>query len=510
MRKTALLIFNLLSTFFLFSQTPGTLDLTFGNNGTLSVDIGGNNNFCYSSAMQADQKIVLAGQSYNVTDDISFARLNPDGSLDAGFGSGGVVSFVFSSSDEQINNIKIQSDQKILGIGNTYSGVTNSMIMVRLTIDGQLDPSFSSDGMLVIDFGPGYDGFGMDLTLRDDGKILGLGYVRDLSDNVHCSLCRINANGSMDNSFGNNGTLIMNLLSQDNYTNNIALQGENIIVGGRSYDGDDHFLTLARFTPDGMLDNTFGINGISSVELVMDPWIIGPIGDMYMDAQDRILYGTYFEGLQGPDFAVYRFQENGYPDNTFGEYGLSVTSLMSGDGYINAICAQTDGKIIAAGTEDDQFTLVRYLEDGTPDAGFGTSGIGIVNTDFGYGIYSLNMQDDGLILAAGLVYNSTSDFAVARYYSGLNVGTPEVTGKSESLQAFPNPVENTIYFNYQISGIRYQISVYDLCGRKKYESILPKGQEQFQLDVSAFPVGVYIAILEDENGIVVRGKFVKR
>lgn len=504
MKKMALLIISLLSTSLLFSQNPGSLDLTFGTNGTLSIDIGGNTNYLTSSALQEDQKIVLAGITYGTTENMSFARLNPDGSLDPSFGSGGVITYTFNTSYEHMNAIAIQPDQKIIGLGYTKSSDIRSMIMVRLQEDGQFDPSFSSDGMLVIDFGPGYDVYGMDLVLQDDGKILGLGYVWDLSNNVHCALCRVNANGSMDNSFGNNGTLIMNLLSYDNYINNIDLQGENIIVGGLSYFDGDHFLTLARFTPEGFLDNSFGTNGVSSVEMVIDPWILSSSGDMCLDEEGRILYGTYYEGFSGADFAVYRFGENGAPDNSFGNAGLGVASLMAGDGYVYSICTQYDGKIIVAGQEDEQFTLARFTEDGIPDAEFGTIGSGIVNTVFGNSIYSLNMQDDGLIVAAGLVFNTNGDFGAARYHTGLNVDIEEPIAELEALNIYPNPAKDHVNISIPSGEEIQEISIYNQNGQR----LIHKTVNSTRIDISMIPGGVYTIEVRNTSGITT-AKFLK-
>jgi len=420
---------------------------------------------------------------------------------DESFGCGGVITYSFNTSNEHINAIAIQPDQKIVGLGYTKSSDVRSMIMVRLQEDGQFDPGFSSDGMLVIDFGPGYDVYGMDLVLQDDGKILGLGYVWDLSNNVHCALCRVNANGSMDNSFGNNGTLIMNLLSYDNYINNIDLQGENIIVGGLSYFDGDHFLTLARFTPEGLLDNSFGTNGVSSVEMVIDPWILGSSGDMCLDEEGRILYGAYYEGFSGADFAVYRFGENGAPDNSFGNAGLGVASLMVGDGYVYSICTQYDGKIIVAGQEDEQFTLARFTEDGIPDAEFGTIGSGIVNTGFGHSIGSLNMQDDGLILAAGRVYNTNADFAAARYYSGLNVSIEAPVQDHETMNIFPNPAKNYITISIPPGEEIQEINIYNQIGQSFFHQ---RGNANY-LNISSLPAGLYeVEVLKGSTRITER------
>ena len=161
MKKLSLLFLSMISSFFLFSQTPGTLDLSFGDNGISTIDFGGSHNYCYASDVLPDQKIVLGGETSNSTSDISFCRLKPDGSLDIGFGSNGIITFVYGGSEDHIYDVLAQPDGRTLGIGYTSSGGESSMIIVRLNVIGLMDLTFSSDGMLVVDFGPGYDCFGM-------------------------------------------------------------------------------------------------------------------------------------------------------------------------------------------------------------------------------------------------------------------------------------------------------------------------------------------------------------
>jgi hypothetical protein len=94
-------------------------------------------------------------------------------------------------------------------------------------------------------------------------------------------------------------------------------------------------------------------------------------------------------------------------------------------------------------------------------------------------------------------------------YSCLGITSPSLVPRPPYLIIFPNPAGNTIYFKYQLSNISCQLSIYDIFGRKQDEIIIPKGQEQVRVDVSGYPAGVYMAVLNDETGVVAREKFVK-
>jgi uncharacterized delta-60 repeat protein len=504
MKKLSLLVLSMISPFFLISQTPGTLDLSYGSNGYTLVDFGGTGNYCSGACIQDDQMLVLGGTSFNDTRDISFARLTAEGTLDVGFGSGGIITHVFGGSDENLHNILVQPDGFILGVGYTWSGGNYSMILVRLTPIGLFDPTFSSDGTVVVDFGPAYDSFGYDICLQDDGKILAVGYVRDMNLDNHCALCRLNPDGSMDNSFGTNGIVIMNFQSYDNYTNNVAIQGDKILVGGRSYNEGEYYLNIARFNSSGLLDATFGDNGVLTNELSMESVFITPMGKMHLDEEGRILYGCYYTGDIITGFAVYRFLSDGEPDLSFGDLGVSIT-VLEDDASIFAITTQYDGKILAGGSVPNGYALVRYLPDGDPDPSFGTNGNGIVYNYDLYRINALGLQEDGLIMAAGNAYaGNGSDFCAARYYSGLNVGISDPSSENSRIQIHPNPFmdHSRILFSLDQPAM-VKTELYNAAGTiiqtwepKPY----PAGNHELKLDGSNLKSGPYfIRIFLDKS-----------
>ncbi len=515
MKKLSLLLLSMMSVFFLSAQTPGTLDLSFGNNGITLTDIGGVGNGCHSSAVQADGKIVLGGYAYDgSSDNFSFIRYLPNGTLDNTFGSGGIMTVVFGGSGDELRDIAIQADGKIVAVGYTDSGGSSSkMVLMRLNTDGSLDNTFSIDGTVIIEFGSGTDSYGMSLDLQEDGKIVAAGYLYDMTDDIQSALCRLNPDGTLDNSFGSNGIIVYDILSKDNFINNVVLQDEKIIIGGLSYiDGQNVFVTLTRFHADGLLDMSFGVSGNVEILLPIDTWILSPQGGMCLDGEGRIIYGCYIDGIAGEHFAVLRFQqENGYPDNSFGDFGMTVTPI-EGNTRVNAVVAQYDEKIIAGGYQwiDDHgdFTMVRYLEDGTPDITFGTEGTGVVITSASSGgtypdnrIYSLNMQADGKIVAAGTGHSEAGsvDFAVARYHSGLNVSIESQDAIEDNLFIYPNPIIDQADIRFSLAHPdRVEIEILNASGMRVH--LYPglnytEGEHQLRLNCEELPAGMYVAKL---------------
>jgi len=124
------------------------------------------------------------------------------------------------------------------------------------------------------------------------------------------------------------------------------------------------------------------------------------------------------------DFALVRYNTDGSPDTSFGADGMVTTAVGSGDDKTMSVAIQSDGKIVAGGWSHNgsnyDFALVRYNTDGTLDTSFDDAEHdGIVTTAVGSGddeIEKIAIQSDGKIVAAGYSINgSNAYFALARY-----------------------------------------------------------------------------------------------
>ena len=110
----------------------GSLDESFGNGGIATIPIGSGNDGGSSAAVQSDGKILVAGDSFNGTnEDFAIVRYNSNGSLDTGFGSGGKVTTQIGSSDDGGSSAAVQSDGKILVAGDSFNGTNYDFAIVR-------------------------------------------------------------------------------------------------------------------------------------------------------------------------------------------------------------------------------------------------------------------------------------------------------------------------------------------------------------------------------------------
>jgi len=168
-----------------------TFDNTFGNSGIVTTDFGSDNDVANSVAVQADGKIVVAGETNNA---LAIARYNSDGSPDLSF-NGGKITTQIGSSKTKANALAIQSDGKIVVTGKADAAAAT----LRYKGDGALDPAFNGTGIVIA---PNvFDGTGAEsIAIQGDGKILVGG-----SSNGDFNILRYNANGSVDLGYGVNG-----------------------------------------------------------------------------------------------------------------------------------------------------------------------------------------------------------------------------------------------------------------------------------------------------------------
>lgn len=224
--------------------TPaGVPDSSFDTDGRTNADFPGAFAAGYASALQPDGKIVIAGRvaaSGGADPDIGLARFNANGSLDATFGSGGVVHEQTTDWDEAAD-VVLQPDGRIVVVGLTISAATASLIIGRYNIDGTPDTSFGTGGRVVeplIEVGRA-------IALQPDGSIVVAG--RQAGD---FALARYSHLGVPDAGFGANGVVEIDFFGGIDDPAALAIQPDGrIVVAGSARNGTNTVLGLARIVP---------------------------------------------------------------------------------------------------------------------------------------------------------------------------------------------------------------------------------------------------------------------
>ncbi len=500
----------------------GQLDTTFAGSGGVVIYIGSSgNDEANSVVIQGDGKIIAAGFAYSpYSNEYTFAlaRFVANGTLDSTFGTNGTVTTGIggSNTDSRAFSSAIQSDGKIIAAGYSSTGSAGSQrvfTLIRYNTNGSLDSTFGTNGIVTTAIGSSDDEI-FSTVIQKDGKIIAAGYSYKGSlsngDTYVFALARYNVDGSLDNTFGTKGIVTTAALPsanspEEDEIHSLAVQSDGkIIVSGYSYGG----FALARYNSDGSLDNTFGTNGIvitsisgedydNSVALQSDGKIV-TAGTSYLNSQY--------------EFTLARYNSNGTLDNSFGTKGVVATAVGSSDDDIHSIAIQSDGKIVAAGHSENTsqqylFALARYDTDGSLDKTFGTDGI-VTTAVAGLGddkAYSVAIQSDGKIVAAGAsLYNNFYDlygFAVVRYTgssgSALNAvsATADVQKTYALYQNYPNPFNPSTAISYQLSANGFvTLKIYDILGREVATLVNERqaaGTHSVTFNASDLPSGVY-------------------
>jgi uncharacterized delta-60 repeat protein len=230
----------------------GEPDLSFDDDGIAIADTGSSEQG-RAVAIQSDGMIVVAGYSDG---DFVVLRYDDDGSLDPTFGTSGVARTNIGSSDAA-KALAIQPlDQKIIVVGEYWNGSENVLAAVRYNSDGTLDTTFDTDGIATANIVGVSDESANSVAIQTDGKIVLGGHSHTAT---RFALVRLNANGSVDTSFGENGFAIT-AYQNSSIGEAVAIQsGGRIVLGGTTYDGMDNKAAVVRYMPDGSLDSAFGI-----------------------------------------------------------------------------------------------------------------------------------------------------------------------------------------------------------------------------------------------------------
>jgi uncharacterized delta-60 repeat protein len=417
-------------------NTDGSPDADFDTDGKLTTDFFNYTDYAFAIAIQSDGKIVVAGQAGDYVsnnDDFALARYNTDGTLDASFdGDGKQTTGFFSGGYDQAVAIAIQSDGNIVAAGKAVNNATfnSDFALARYTNNGSLDITFGTGGKLTTDFFSDYD-VASAIAIQSDGKIIALGEAyNNTIRNSDFALARYNTNGSMDNRFDRDGKLAGYYAAGMGEFVAIAVQNDGkIITAGYAYNSSNNVdFVLARFNADGMLDKTFNRTGRQTIDYSGNDDYLQAIA---IQNDGKIVVAGYSKKPDPSDpesyladFALARINPNGSLDNKFNRSGKQITDFFGGIDEAYSIVIQSDGKIVVAGGTENtnetpvDFGLARYNTNGSLDGTFGTAGKQTTdfagNDDNGY---ALVIQNDGKIVVAGTTYNNTTnnDFGLARY-----------------------------------------------------------------------------------------------
>ncbi len=389
---------------------PGDLDSSFGDDGIVTTDIGGtdDSDMANGVAIQNDGKIVAAGSGGNGGgNDFSVVRYNTDGSLDSSFGTNGKVITDTGGDHDEASSIAIQENAKIVVAGGRMFAGAFDFVVVRYNTDGTPDSSFGTSGIVTTNIS-GYSAV-KSVAIQSDGKIVVAG-IGESSSGYNFAIVRYNTDGTPDSSFGTAGIVTTDV---NGSASSVTIQDDGkIIAAGDSYDGDSIiYFALIRYNTDGTPDISFGTNGIVTTNIGSVGY--SDAKSVLVQKDGKIVAAGRTNTETHPYFALVRYNSNGTLDTSFGTDGVVITEVSSADGA-DSVTIQDNGKIVVAGGMFSDFALVRYNTDGTPDASFGTDGIVTTDVGGGANSVTIQ-EDGKIVAAGMSNDGSDFDFAVVRY-----------------------------------------------------------------------------------------------
>jgi uncharacterized delta-60 repeat protein len=404
----------LLATVSLLALAPGAQgaagfpDPSFGNGGFTAVDDPLDiNEQLRDVVIQADGKIV-GGGGRGPSSGFLLARLNPDGTPDAGFGAGGIrvePDTNVEGAPRSISELAQRSDGKILaaGLGRNAEG-KNAFEFARYGADGTLDPLFGVAGLLMVPVSP--TGFALGMDLAPDQKLVGVGGNGEGKEAV---VVRVTEDGHADETFNAvpAGIRTLNIPGSGvDEARAVQVLGDGTILFGGLATGLGVF--LAELDSSGSPVAGFGAAGIAVHDLSAGGTTSGAIEDIEVLADGRILATGYSGVGENSEIFVARFTPSGDLDPSFGTGGVLRHDPTAGIDEGKALAVLADGRIIAAGFRGElgpgtgDTMLIRLRPDGQLDPAFGTGGEAVASGGAGLDkAQGVALQPDGRAVIAG-------------------------------------------------------------------------------------------------------------
>lgn len=379
-----------------------------------------------------------------------------EGGLDLTFGKGGIVTSDFGGGLEQIEDIAVLPDGKILAAGHTWEeGAAGPRFSVaRYDKNGKLDKKFGKAGIVRVAVAEEQFDYseGRALAVQPDGKFIVVGKAHN-PEMYHSTfgMARFNANGTLDKTFGKGGKVLTPLdditgFGHDQEAFAVAIAGDGkIVVVGETAGYPTDFAVL-RYDSKGKLDKKFGHAGIVTTDFGGDD----SASAVTIQPDGKIVVAG--KGVMGDnDYAIARYNKDGKLDKSFGEGGKAVVDFLGGKDWPYGVHVREDGKIVIGGfaqfdapecgwyPEDDLVVtcelygtaLARLNKDGTPDDSFGDEGRIISNFTISSSGYSMAVREDGKIALGGSIGND--DFIVVVYNPDGTIDESFADGGAQTL-----------------------------------------------------------------------------
>jgi uncharacterized delta-60 repeat protein len=499
--KTQYLIFAFAILISGSNNLPGqtvTTDHTFGINGIVTSDLFNKNDIANDVIIQPDGKILVAASSV-VQSHSKFAvvRYTGNGLIDTTFGDHGITSISVGSANDKATALALQADGKIVVCGYYDNNFYNDAAVIRLNTDGTIDTTFGASGICRFVLSNQFDEL-HDIAIQSDGKIV-VGGRTFFNNSYDFLLIRLLADGTPDNSFGASGIVRTDINSSYDCIYSISLvANDKILVSGNREIGSSYF-AAARYHSNGDLDMAFGTNGITTIG--SGNRFDNCMAMAMQNDSSIILAGTHHNS-NVDEYMIVKLDNNGIADSSFGANSLVLLPTLNANDAVNDVITQYDGRILLAGSGvGQQPVLLRLNEDGALDSTFGANGFFATNS--GSSINSLNgivMLPDSSVLMCGFSFNGLdNDILLTKALIDFT-SSVEYNSGYLNLNIYPNPAADhlTVTLPYMLDDAGV-IQIFGREGKLVLEHRFPFLSSPVNIGLPTLKQGVYFLQIKSKK-----------
>jgi uncharacterized delta-60 repeat protein len=471
MKKNFLLVLICSKALSIISQTIAP-DNSFNAIGHNSINLTSGAHFGQKIHQQQDGKLILSATagSGSLNYDFYAIRFNTNGTIDNAYANNGYKQISFGSAYDELLGSAQQKDGKIILCGaSSNNGI--GMAIARLDTNGTLDNTFGASGKY-FDILQG-ESYAYCTAIQNNGQIVLAGSTKigGFTGFRKEALIRLNANGTLDNTFGNNGVVINDIdTSKTDEARSLAIDSnQNILIGSGGNSGK---AILTKIKPNGLLDSTFGNGG--NLQLITSSAFNG-IYELVIQSD-----GKYIFVLAESNEYLIRLNPNGTFDSTFNGNGKVLLDTATN----SRIAVQPNGKIIVVSTKYtfSPFAANRELRrlnaDGSLDISFGINGKYL---DIPKVLESTNgillQQDSKIVLSGDKYVGQNGEAGLSRYTNTFTSNLAKT--KNDNHIIYPNPSKDAIWIKSEYNQLA---NIYDIYGNMFKTIELQKPLTKLNLD----------------------------
>ncbi|HCS19128.1 MAG TPA: hypothetical protein DIW47_00950 [Bacteroidetes bacterium] len=334
-----------------------------------------------------------------------FSQAQKLGTADSSYGNAGsLILDQGNAAYQEIITGSTKGSQGDMYLCGYYAALSFDALITHVNADGSPDANFGNQGTVISDLTLGGNELPMDIIRSNDGKLFVTGYYAGAND-YDVFVMKMNADGSFDESFGIGGVALFDFGADDEARKVAVRPDGKIVIAGHTDAGGDQDFFLLLLNADASKVLSFGDQGLLKIGFSTNT---DHLTDLVVDATNAMYVGGRTVGAN-TSLAIAKVKALGILDQVFGQSGRFTFIDGTNNTYLNDLKLDAAGKLVgvgyvSGGINNDIF-IFRLNTNGTFDNTFDTDGRRIFGLKIGNPgaerLYGLDLQSDGKIIACG-------------------------------------------------------------------------------------------------------------